>query len=149
MAKIIQHHFFYPNPPEAVWEYLTNPEMIAQWLMPNNFLPIVGHQFQFKTKPKPDLDFDGIFHCEVLEIIPFKKLSYSWRFGPGNGILFDSVVNWTLTEQDNGTELLLVHCAFEGTAVPSLFALLDEGWLINMKKIMKLLNPVTDGTTPA
>ena len=94
MAKIIKHELFFPKPPEVVWEYLTQPELIALWLMPNDFLPVLGHEFQFTTKPMPDLDLDGIFYCKVLEIIPFKKLSYSWKFGPGNGVLHDSVVNW-------------------------------------------------------
>jgi len=79
MAKIIKHQFFYPHPTETVWEYLTNPELMAQWLMKNDFQPIVGHDFQLRTGPILSLDFDGIFYCKVLEIVPFKKLSYSWK----------------------------------------------------------------------
>jgi uncharacterized protein YndB with AHSA1/START domain len=149
MAKIIQHQLFYPHPPRAVWEYLTIPDLMAQWLIPNNFEPVVGHKFQFKTKAKPDADFDGNFYCEVLEVVPFKKLSYSWKFGPGNGILHDSTVSWTLNEKDNGTELLLVHRGFEGSENILLFALMDEGWKKHINTILQLLNAKTDGATQA
>ena len=62
MAKIIKHQIFYPNPVAVVWDYLTQPELMALWLMPSNFKPLVGHQFQFKTKPMADFDFYGIFY---------------------------------------------------------------------------------------
>src|SRR5947208_3658911 len=110
MTKSVQHTFFYHNPPKDVWEYLTNSALMAQWLMPNDFEPILGYDFQFKIPPMPKLDFDGIIYCKVLEIVPFKKLSYSWKSGPGQGkITIDSIVVWTLTPKENGTELKLVH----------------------------------------
>jgi uncharacterized protein YndB with AHSA1/START domain len=149
MAKVIQHQIFYPNPSKMVWDYLTVPELMAQWLMPNDFKPVVGHEFQFTTKPMPDFDFDGIFHCKVLEVESFKRLSYSWKFGPGDGTLNNSVVIWTLTEKDNGTELLLIHRGFEGADMLPIFDALGKGWLQNINKIQKLLNPETDGTTKA
>ena len=146
MAKFIQHQLFYPNPPQAVWDYLTIPELMAQWLMPNDFKPIIGHEFQFRTNPHPDVDFDGVFYCKVLEITPCKTLSYSWKFGPGDGTLQYSVVNWTLTEKDNGTELLLVHNNFERDDTP-IFASMNNGWLQNINKILRLINEKTNGTT--
>jgi len=79
MTKVIKHQFFFPHPTEMVWEYLTKPELMEQWLMKNDFQPIVGHDFQLRTGPILSLDFDGIFYCKVLEIVPFKKLSYSWK----------------------------------------------------------------------
>jgi uncharacterized protein YndB with AHSA1/START domain len=66
MAKVIQYEIFYPNPVADVWDYLTIPELMVQWLMPNDFKPVVGHEFQFKAGgTMPDFDFDGIFHCKV------------------------------------------------------------------------------------
>jgi uncharacterized protein YndB with AHSA1/START domain len=41
MSKIIKHQFFFPHPPQAVWDYLTKPELMEQWLMKNDFQPIV------------------------------------------------------------------------------------------------------------
>ncbi len=147
MAKIIQHQIFYPNSPTEVWDYLTVPELMVQWLMPTDFKPVPGYEFKFTTKPMPDFEFDGIFYCKVLEIVPFKKLVYSWDFGPGNGVLNRSEVNWTLTEKDNGTELQLIHRGFEGVDTLPIFGAMDKGWLGNINKILKLLNPETHGAT--
>jgi hypothetical protein len=37
----------------------------------------------FKTKALPAIEFDGNVYCEVLEVIPLKKLSYTWKEDPG------------------------------------------------------------------
>jgi len=149
MSKIILHQIFYPNSLAEVWDYLTVPELMVQWLMPNDFRPVKDHEFKFTTKPMPDFDFDGVFYCKVLAIDPPKTLVYSWNFGPGNGVLNKSEVHWTLTEKDNGTELVLTHRGFEGADMLPIFGAMDKGWLQNINKIQKLLNPETNGTTQA
>ena len=150
MAKIIKHEIFYPNPVSDVWAYLTEPELMAQWLMPSDFKPVIGHEFKFRAGgPMHDFDFDGIFHCKVLELVLLKKLVYSWDFGSGNGVLNKSEVHWTLTETDNGTELILVHRGFDGSDMLPIFEAMDKGWLGNINKIQKLLNPETNATTTA
>lgn len=138
MKNTITHTILYEHSPEAVWEYLTNSELLAQWLMPNDFQPVVGHDFQFRTRPLPQFDFDGIAHCKVLEIIPFKKLSYTWKGGTNNKITLDSIVVWTLTAIATGTELHLEHSGFvdNNTAI---YAAMDAGWLKNMKEINSLI----------
>jgi len=146
MEKIIQHQLFYPHPPEAIWEYLTNAELISQWLMKSDFRPIVGHEFQLRASPMPEMNFDGVFHCKVLEVDPLKKLVYSWQFGPGTGKVTNSVVTWTLTPKDNGTELLLVHNGFKGAAFMKMFNSMSEGWLKHITQIMKILNNTTNGS---
>jgi uncharacterized protein YndB with AHSA1/START domain len=146
MSKSIHHTLFYPQKPELVWEYLTTPALMAQWLMPTDFEPILGHEFTFRTGPKPDFDFDGIVYCRVLEILPPKKLVYSWKGGPGNGQLtMDSVVTWTLTEKDKGTELTLEHGGFKVLTNLALFNGMNTGWLQNMKKIADRLNAAAHG----
>jgi len=141
MTKNIRHQIFYTQPPEAVWEFLTDPTLIAQWLMPNDFLPVLGHDFKFTIKPMPSLDFDGVVYCKVLEIIPCKKLSYSWKCGPGSGdINIESVVTWTLIAKNNGTELFLDHSG-RMDMLP-MFEALDEGWKKNMNKIAEFLNSI-------
>jgi uncharacterized protein YndB with AHSA1/START domain len=141
MTKSIRHEIFYAQPPAAVWEFLTNPALIAQWLMPNDFLPVLGHDFKFTIKPMPSFNFDGIVYCKVLELIPCKKLSYSWKCGPGSGDLsIESVVTWTLIPKDNGTELLLDHTGRMDNL--PFFELMDEGWKKNMNKIVEFLNAV-------
>jgi len=149
MKQEIKHHLFFPHPAASVWEYLTNAELMDLWLMKSDFKPVLGHKFQFTAKPMADFDFDGIFHCKVLEVVPFKKLSYSWDFGPGTGFLNRSEVHWTLTEKDNGTDLLLIHRGAEGSEMLPIFEAMDKGWLGNINKINKLLNPETDAAATA
>jgi len=150
MPQSIKHQLFFPHPPAAVWEYLTNAQLMELWLMKNDFQPIVGHEFQFRTNPHPDVDFGGTFYCKVLEIVPFKKLSYSWKTGPGDGsTTIDSVVNWELQPKDNGTLLLLDHNNFAVMKNLPLFNSMIDGWLRNMHTIAANLNKTTYGTTNA
>ncbi|RAJ26394.1 SRPBCC family protein [Pedobacter cryoconitis] len=150
MAKIIKHQFFFPHSIETVWEYLTKSELMEQWLMKNDFQPIVGFDFQFRTNPIPVLDFDGIFYCKVLEVVPFKKISYSWKSGPGKGeITLDSVVIWKLEPKDKGTDLFLEHSGFSKKENLSMLNALNDGWLKNMHKIDERINSAHNGNTNA
>jgi uncharacterized protein YndB with AHSA1/START domain len=147
MKKSIKHEFFFSHPPEKVWEYLTKSELMELWLMKNNFEPAVGHEFQFQINPIPTLDFDGVFYCKVLEIVPYKKLSYSWRSGRGEGkITLDSLVVWKLQPTDNGTKLFLEHSGFEKEENLNFFQGLNQGWIEKLEKIEKLINAPQHGT---
>jgi len=149
MTKQIKHTYFYSHAPEVVWDYLTKPELLVQWLMKNNFEPVVGHEFTFNTNPIPSLDFDGIFYCKVIEIVPLKKLIYSMRGGPGEGqVNVDSLVVWTMTAKENGTELLLEHTGFKEANL-SIFNAMNAGWLQNMQKIDKLITDAKQDTARA
>jgi uncharacterized protein YndB with AHSA1/START domain len=131
----ITHQWFFSHSPETVWEFLTDPGLLSAWLMENNFKPLVGHQFQFKAKARVNIGFDGNIYCEVLEVNPYKRLSYSWRGGPGNGkMTLDSVVTWTLTEKDGGTELLLTHTGFKGIRNYIPYLVMNKGWMVILKK---------------
>jgi len=77
MQKEIKQTWHFKQSPQEVWEYLTKPGLIEQWLMKTNFKPIAGHKFQFTFAPKPDSKYEGAVNCEVLELKPFTKLSYS------------------------------------------------------------------------
>jgi uncharacterized protein YndB with AHSA1/START domain len=149
MSKSIQHTFLFAHSPEVVWKYLTKAELIEQWLMKNDFQPIVGYDFQFRTNPLPNFNFDGIVYCKVLELQTYKKLSYSWKTGPGNGkITIDSIVVWTLHEKDNGTELQLEHTGFKETDI-TMYSIMHDGWLRNIQKINELINALKHGATKA
>ncbi len=141
MTRDIRHVFFFPQEPEIVWEYLTNPELLALWLMPSDFKPEVGHSFQFGTKPKTKLGFDGRIYCQVLEIVPFKKLSYSWKGGNSSDKnKLDSIVTWTLTLKDGGTELLLEHTGFTGVKNYFSYLIMNKGWIKIGKRFIKFIS---------
>ena len=143
MQKIIRHEFKFQHSPALVWEYLTDPELLAEWLMPNDFKPLVGHHFQFKTKPKINFGFDGTVYCEVLEIIPFQKLVYSWKGGmskekPG----LNSIVTWILEPIDGGTLLKLEHAGFDGFRNYFPYLVMNKGWIKIGKRFIKNIKPV-------
>ena len=147
MIKNIAHNWFMNQPPEQVWEYLTDTDLITQWLMKNDFEPVVGHQFRFYAQPLPQMDFDGNIYCTVLEITPFSRLSYSWKGGPGNGVItLDSIVLWTLIPKDGGTELRLEHSGFKETDNMMMYAAMDAGWSKIVQKIGSVLNERYHGT---
>ncbi len=148
MTESIKHQFFFPHPAEAVWAYLTNTELMELWLMKNDFQPVIGHNFQFRTNPVPSLNFSGIFYCKVLDIVPFKKLSYSWKCGPEDGSTsIDSIVFWTLQPRDQGTDLFLEHSGFTVMENFALYHSMIDGWLKNIHKIADRLNASKHGAT--
>ncbi len=109
-ARTIRVTYEIPHPPAKVWRALTEPSLVASWLMENDIRPVVGHEFTFRTSPMPG--WDGVVRCRVLEAEAPKRLSYSWRGGAPESLL-DSVVTWTLTASPSGgTELTLEHSGF-------------------------------------
>jgi len=147
MQKDILQTWFFQQSPGEVWEYLTRPELIEQWLTKTDFKPIVGYKFQFMNSCKTEDGKTSNTYCEVLEIIPHKLLSYSWRKGiDEKAITVDSVVTWTLTSKNDGTELQLQHNGFtflEDTLAHT------NGWNACMNKINELINSFSHAGTNA
>ena len=94
-----------PFPPEKVWRALTQPHLIEEWLMKNDFMPVVGHRFNLSRTPRPDLNI--VLDCQVLVVEPNKTLSYTW-----GGLGLKSVVTWTLTPTSSGTRLRMEQSGF-------------------------------------
>ncbi len=114
MQKDIQQTWFFQQSPNEVWEYLTKPELIELWLMKTDFKPVAGYKFRFTFIPKPGSPYEGLVNCEVLEVKPFTRLSYSWNGKTQDkSRSFYSTVVWTLLPKNNGTELQLQHNGLE------------------------------------
>jgi uncharacterized protein YndB with AHSA1/START domain len=94
-----------PHSPEKVWRALTQGPLIAEWLMTNDFQPIVGHRFQFRAAPVQN--WNGIIDSEVLLVEPHTRLSYGWT-----SMGLETVVTWTLTPTANGTLLRMEQSGF-------------------------------------
>jgi uncharacterized protein YndB with AHSA1/START domain len=94
-----------PYSPEKIWRALTQGSLIKEWLMDNDFQPVVGHKFNFRSTPAPN--WNGVIDSEVLVIEPNKKLSYRW-----NALGLESVVVWTLLPTSGGTLLRMEHSGF-------------------------------------
>ena len=94
-----------PHPPEKIWRALTQGALIKEWLMDNDFQPVVGHKFNFRAPPMPK--WDGIIDSEVVVVEPNKKLSYTW-----GSMGLESVVVWTLVPTKSGTVVRMEQSGF-------------------------------------
>ena len=96
-------------PCETVWRYLEDPDLLAGWLMRNNYKPQLGHRFSFFAEPSGD--WNGEIEAEVVEFDPPHKLAFTWN---ANNIGADTLVTIELTEKDGGTQLQLRHTNWAG-----------------------------------
>ena len=91
--------------PEKLWRALTQPHLIEEWLMKNDFKLVEGHQFKLSREPKPEVKVE--IDCQVVKVEPNKTLSYTWTaYG------LESVVTFTLTPTETGTLLRLEQAGF-------------------------------------
>jgi uncharacterized protein YndB with AHSA1/START domain len=94
-------------PPEKLWRALTQPHLIEEWLMKNDFALAVGHRFKLRG------DWGGVLDCEVPSIEPNRTLSYRWDFAnPDPALNMKSVVTFTLTPTASGTHLTVEQAGF-------------------------------------
>ena len=100
----------YPHKPARVWRVLTDPELMARWLMPNDFRLERGHAFTFESPPIPKAGHDGIAHCRVLDFEVERFLAISFA-GRGSGL--DSTITWTLSPDGEGTRMTFLHHGFD------------------------------------
>ena len=133
----------FPHAPETIWKTLTTGELIGRWLMaPTGFEPVKGKRFTFQTKPAGV--WDGVIHCQVLEVIPNERFVYSWKSGhegnAGYGSLLDTVVTWTLFRTANGTRVRLVHAGFVVPRNESALETMGNGW----KKVVPSIGGIAD-----
>ncbi len=104
-SVVIEREF--PHPPEKLWRALTQPHLIAEWLMKNDFKPDVGHRFNLTG------DWGGVLDCEVLAVEPNATLSYTWNFAHDDAAYnLKSVVTFTLTPSKAGTHLRMEQRGF-------------------------------------
>lgn len=102
---------FFPQPPAVVWRALTTPELLAQWLMPNDFEPVVGHRFAFRSQPVEATRYSGVTVCEVLELREPELLVISWQ-DESEGNDMRTTVTFRLEAYDGGTRLSLAQEGF-------------------------------------
>ena len=142
MTKSIDVRRVYPHPREKLWRALTESDLLARWLMPNDFRPEVGHHFEFRTDPGPG--FDGIVRCEVLEVVELSRLVFTWKGGP-----VDTVVTFELTDAADGTELHVHQVGFRGLRGRLVGLMLKIGSRdIYGKRLPALLDEMGEGNKP-
>jgi uncharacterized protein YndB with AHSA1/START domain len=128
----IAFDFELPQPPEKVWRALTDPALLAEWLLPvTGFSLEPGATFTFRTEPQPG--WDGIVNGRLLESEAPRKLSYAWVVGD-----MDTVVTFTLAPTASGTRLSLVHSGFKPDQQRN-FGGARYGWKLMGGKLVALL----------
>lgn len=104
----IDKKIFINATPEAVWRHLEDPDLLAGWLMRNNFQARPGADFQFwKTASG---QWDGTISSRVVECEPPRRLSFTWN---ANTIGTDTLVTIELERHGEGTRLRLLHTNWE------------------------------------
>lgn len=96
-------------PVDLVWKALTDIKLLKQWLpfFPD-FKPEVGFETRFKLGPSDDHQYTHI--CRVLEVVPYKKLTYTWYY---EGYTGQSHVIFALFDKKEQTKVVLMHTITE------------------------------------
>jgi uncharacterized protein YndB with AHSA1/START domain len=111
-----------PHPPEKLWRALTQPHLIEEWLMKNDFAPTVGHRFKLRG------EWGGVLDCEVLVVEPNKELAYTWNHAHDDpSFSLQSTVTFTLTPTATGTRLRMEQSGFRSDQRQA-FGGANAGW---------------------
>ena len=128
----ISFEFELHHSPKKVWRALTDPTLLAEWLLPAiDFKLEPGAAFMFKTQPYPG--WDGTVQCRILEIDEPRRISYAWVV-----VDLDTVVTFTLTPTESGTRLSLVQSGFKPEQKQN-FGGARYGWKLMGGKLVDLL----------
>lgn len=119
------------HPPEKIWRALTESDLIGQWLLSNDFEPVVGRKFTLRATPVAN--WNGLVDCEVRVVERPSRLSYSWASG---GLA--TVVTWTLTPTQGGTRLRMEQSGF-GSDSDANYKGATYGWQRNVGNLERLL----------
>ncbi|WP_407151561.1 SRPBCC family protein [Bradyrhizobium sp. ORS 86] len=130
-SAIVEREF--PHPPEKLWRALTQPHLIEEWLMKNDFRPIVGHSFNLRG------EWGGVLDCKVLTVEPNRTLAYTWNFAHEDPAYnLESVVTFTLTPTAGGTHLRVEQAGFQPHHKQA-FGGAHAGWKQFLGKLDELL----------
>jgi len=132
-SVVVEREF--PHPPEKIWRALTQPHLIEEWLMKNDFRPVVGHRFDLRA------DW-GAVDCEVLAVEPNKALSYTWNVTRDDMAGLKSLVTWTLTRTSIGTRLRMEQSGFQSDQ-PRYYQGAKYGWqrfFANLERALAQMN---------
>lgn len=126
----------YEAPIQSVWKALTEKDAMQKWYFDfQEFRAEVGFEFRFWGGPAEDRQY--LHLCQISEVVPYKKISYSWRY---DGYQGDTLVSFELFEADNKTTLKLSHEvleAFPEEVTDFNRSNFEEGWNWIIRKSLK------------
>ena len=121
MLPDIERSIIIDAPIQKVWDAVSTSEGLSAWLMPNDFQPVLGFEFTFRSEPKNG--WDGIVYCKVMELNPPERIGFTWT---GNGM--DQYVSFELVPlEKNATQFILVHSGWKAEHA-MLREIMYEGW---------------------
>jgi uncharacterized protein YndB with AHSA1/START domain len=130
-SVVVEREF--PHPPAKLWRALTQPHLMEEWLMKNDFAPVVGHRFNLRG------EWGGVLDCEVLVVEPDKALSYTWNFAHEDAAFnLESVVTFTITPTKSGTLLRMEQVGFRPDQKQA-FGGANAGWQQFFAKLEEVL----------
>jgi uncharacterized protein YndB with AHSA1/START domain len=121
VTRNLRFEAYYDEPVGIVWNALTDSRALSEWLMENDFKPVVGHRFQFRHTLKSGRDI--VVNGTVEDVQPQRRLVYTWS---GRGV--ETKVIWTLEPRGAGTALVLEHTGFSGLRGLAASTILGMGW---------------------
>jgi uncharacterized protein YndB with AHSA1/START domain len=122
--RIIKEHQF-SHPITKIWDAITLEQEISTWFIPADFKAEKGYKYTFKHEAE---DQCTTINGEILTVNPTSELVYTWVV-EGTDII--TTVSWKLTENENGTHLLLEHTGisnFSGDSAIAMFESFSGGW---------------------
>jgi len=153
-----------PYPHEQVWQAITDSKILGSWFMPNDLVPKLHEEFRFQMKPQKG--WDGLTHCEVIELEAGKRIAFTYR-GEASGekalacanihsrnadkvgknifTQLDTVLSFTLTPEYScggieQTQLVMEHTGFKGLKLMVISLIMGYGW----RKVLKRLSAVLE-----
>ena len=128
MNGVIKRELSFPQSREEVWEALTDPAALAEWMFPNDFVARTGHRFEFQVPKNPAVNFEGLtVRGEVLRCDPPEALSFSWVAGE-----VDTRVDYRLEADGEGTKVFFEQSGFEQ---PHALKGAEYGWAMMHDKL--------------
>ena len=126
LAEAVVFERTFNAPVGRVWKALTDVEEMRQWYFNlKQFKAEVGFEFEFVVEHE-----GTTYHhlCKVTEVIPQKKIAYTWRYKGHEG---DSLVTFELFADGNETRLKLTHQGLETFPKTAAFARknFEAGWI--------------------
>ena len=123
-------------PVERVWSALTDKDKMKKWYFdPDKFSLVVGFNFKFPGNGQKGEDY--LHLCEITEIVPLRKLQYSWQYENLTGI---SIVTFELFPDGERTHLRLTHSGLESFPKNNANFSVDSfkgGWTMLIKESLR------------
>jgi uncharacterized protein YndB with AHSA1/START domain len=125
-----------PHSAEKIWRALTTSQLVAEWLMENDFAPKEGRRFTFRATPVPG--WSGVTNCAVLKVDAPRLLTYTWGDGSESDSGLKTVVTWSLTPEGTATRVRMEHSGFRAEDARG-YTSMGSGWPRILERLERVI----------